>query len=84
MGYITSTGEDFALTMRSRAQGALVETLSDSTRLTRIIDLERRNSALVEWVYGVVEEKDDEILNWTFLMCMMISMRQFGTKFRFL
>lgn len=66
MGYITSTGEDFALTMRSRAHATYGSTLSDSARTTRIIDLEKRNSALVEWVYEAADNKDDEILNWTF------------------
>jgi hypothetical protein len=66
MGYVTDTGEDFALTMRSRAHATYESTLSDSGRTTRIIDLENRNSALVELVYGTTENKDDEILNWTF------------------
>ena len=52
--------------MRGRAYATLESTLADPARIARIIDLETRNSALVEWIYGSADNKDDEILNWTF------------------
>jgi len=52
--------------MRSRARKTYELTISDSARVARIIDLETRNSALIDWVYGVTDNRDDEILNWTF------------------